>query len=267
MRYGSKCLLVGLTAIFQIFTPLAAMAVPVDLVVNGGFENNGGTGQINGTISYASGWTLTVAQNPESEGFAFILDANADSQGFESIFFAERNTNIYVWGPNTPAAKGGPVNNGFNGPYAGNYMLGIDGDYGQSSVSQTITGLTVGEQYLLTFAWAQSQFTDAIETTTSGWTVTFGSDVVTTGEPSLPGKGFSGWNVFSQTFTAQNSSQILSFLAEGGPVGQPPFVLLDAVSLTPVPEPSTVIMGGLAMLAMGLMSRRKSSAKARRAAI
>jgi hypothetical protein len=55
------------------------------------------------------------------------------------------------------------------------------------------------------------------------------------------------------TYTATSSSEVLSFLAtEGSPFGGPPLVLLDGVTLTPTPEPSTLLL--MSLMCVGLVS-------------
>jgi hypothetical protein len=74
-------------------------------------------------------------------------------------------------------------------------------------------------------------------------------------------KSFSGWMTQSFTFTADNTSDVLSFLALGGPgASQPPFALLDGVSLTAaVPEPITwsLMLTGVGLLGGALRHRRE----------
>lgn len=225
---------------------LAALAAPgahaaVNLVTNGDFELNGGTGQLGYGVSFATGWASGAVLDGASSAFNFVLDANADSAGFRSIFSPP---NIKVWGP----ANG--VANGFTGSPNGGYFLGGDAAYAMAPVFQTINGLSPGQSYTLSFEWGQSQFTDVTGPTTSGWQVTFGGETASTGAPDLPSQGFAGWKTFTHTFTATSTTQTLSFLAFGGPVGLPPFALLDGVSLTevtPVPEPAS-----LALMAAGL---------------
>lgn len=60
-----------------------------------------------------------------------------------------------------------------------------------------------------------------------------------------------GWTQEALTFTADASTQVLSFLAVGTPNGLPPFALLSGVSVNAVtvPEPFTIIgtlIGGTA---------------------
>jgi hypothetical protein len=189
--------------------------------------------------------------------FNFIVDASADSFGFPSVNSPGAGTNIFLWGP------GHGVNNGFTGSGNGGYFLGGDAGYATGAVSQTISGLTAGKQYAISFEWAQSQFTDQNGATTTGWDVSFGSETLSTGAAPLPGQGFSGWKNFAGTFTASTASQTLSFLAIGGPYGLPPFVLLDGVKLievTTVPEPGTLALMGAGFGLVGVMVKRRQRA-------
>ncbi|MGH6911978.1 MAG: PEPxxWA-CTERM sorting domain-containing protein, partial [Phenylobacterium sp.] len=58
-------------------------------------------------------------------------------------------------------------------------------------------------------------------------------------------------------FTATSNSQLLTFLSVGTPSGLPPIALLDGVSLTMVPEPSTWAMMLLGFGGIGAMIRRR----------
>ena len=68
-------------------------------------------------------------------------------------------------------------------------------------------------------------------------------------------------------FTAQSTSQVLSFIAQGGPQGQPPFALLGGVSLqitTPVPwemDALSVVGSTMCFLGFGQWSKQKFAQK------
>ena len=245
----------------------------INLVKNGDFEQNGGTGQLAQGITSLADWTVGPA-NGGGDPFDFVLNDKADSEGFRSVYYSTYNSNIFLWGPGTPTQYDNfppygdqyPVNNGFTGSPNGGYFFGSDGAYATAPLQQTIDGLTVGAQYTLSFEWAASQFAPAAGPTDQSWSVSFGSDSVQTPTYSLPSQGFSGWMTFTQTFTATSASQVLSFMAKGTPDNLPPFPLLDGVSLTldtaAVPEPSSVLMlglGSLGLVGVGLARRARRS--------
>ena len=84
--------------------------------------------------------------------------------------------------------------------------------------------------------------------TLDNWAVSLGGQTQKTMVVDVPSHGFVPWMHQDFTFTANNGSEVLSFLAEGGPPGVPPFVLLDGVTLNAVPEPQT-----LTLMASGLL--------------
>jgi len=221
-----------------------------NLVGDGSFNDN--TGQLGYNTSSPS-WILSGDYN---HSYDFIFNGTSGSVG--SI-----NT-ISLYGP-LPAS-----------PDGGNF-LGIDPVYTpasntgvQNSIHQTITGLTVGATYTLSFYWAAAQQTGFNGTTTEGWDYGLGATAntsQTTGTVSLPEHTFGGWNpLVTQQYTATATSEVLTFLAIGGPTsGQPPFDLLDGVSLTKntVPDSSsTAGLLGLGVVAMGVAAGCRRFARA-----
>ncbi len=133
---------------------------------------------------------------------------------------------------------------------------------------QTVSGLTVGQEYTLNFWQAAGQAVNKVGPTTELWKVTFGNQTQYSDMFSLPQGGVGDWQKQSMSFVASGTSQLLTFLAIGTPGGQPPIAMLDGVSLKEyhppvggVPEPSTwamMIMGFGAVA--GVMRRRPRNA-------
>ena len=146
-------------------------------------------------------------------------------------------------------------------PDGGNF-LAIDGDtnYG-ASISQLIGGLTIGQNYFLSFYQGAAQQNGTSGPTTERWKVTFGSDTVLSTKMINPDGGVQPWNLQSFTFKATSTSQLLTFLAVGTPNGAPPVVLLDGVKIV-APEPGTFafLAGGIVAL---IAARKAGKSRAR----
>ena len=145
----------------------------------------------------------------------------------------------------------------------------------RQTMSQSISGLTPGETYRLTFDWAATQYEFVngssfcctgcwTGATTNEFQVSLGGETHDTATDDVPSKGFTGWLTGSMNFTATSASEMLVFLSEGGPTSLPPVALLDGVSLTGVPttsgaapEPATWAMMGLGFAGLGLVAYRR----------
>ncbi len=262
-----------------IFAGLAVLiaspgyALPTNLITNGDFENSspvnlasypssaGGIGQI-GQIVNLSGWTKTIIKDPGSNGFAFVVDANADNfapgsnypnqgGGFPSINSptgappggngGQSGSNIFVWGPDFNGGGGpnrntpGPVNNGFQGSPNGGRFVGINGDYGQSKITQSLSGLDTTKTYALSFEYAGAQFTDELGATRQYWQIDAGASQFQTPDWTNPSQGFTDWVTYIAIFTPSNSNIDLDFTAFGFTVNTAgslnPFLLIDNVQL------------------------------------
>jgi len=248
------------TALLAIATAASLSAIgsgnATELVVNGNFDGSN-YGQI--------GWNGNTLQGWNTTGYNFLFSAgNDDYPGVTGTY-----GNVKLWGP---------WNGSFNGlgasPAGGNYVA-ADGAYGVAPLTQTINGLTVGQKYNLSFYWAGAQQYSYDGITTEQWKVSLGNENYSTAVKTDGNHGFTGWTQELMTFTATSTSELLSFLAIGTPAGEPPFSLLDGVSMsqvvqpatptpppTKVPEPGTLAMIGLGLGVLGLgMRRRKSKQK------
>jgi hypothetical protein len=243
------------------------------LVVNGDFSDNtlgsvaaaGFAGaEIDTHWTHAGG--VTGWSSPSAPGFT-----NAYNLYFFGTASANPNADTRFTGhePQHPN-----VNFTGDSPDGGAFMV-LDGEPGASGpLEQTINGLVVGKTYDLSFFWAAGELSDRTGYGSEQLTGTFGDDAfatptyLNTNPAGVPGS-FSGWTLEHFKFTAKQSSQLLSFLSVGGPVGNlPPVAFLDGVvltsgsSTTPTPEPGiwTLMLVGFGGLGVALRRRRALAA-------
>ncbi len=211
------------------FTPSARAA---DLVKNGDFEHTS-NGLVCG-LQYC-----TTADYWTSTGYAFLFaPGTADTTG--SGLYAN-GPFLTLWGPLPATSRVG----------GGNY-LAADGAYEAYPISQQIDNLTKNAKYTIGFWWAGAQQHNYYGANTEQWLVSFGSQTQATPILSNASEGFTGWRYQTFTFTADNTSDLLSFVASGTPPsGGPPFVLLDGVSVNAVPEPGTLLLAASGLLGLG----------------
>ena len=259
----------GLFAIaLLVLVTLPAHAGPViDFVKNGSFETlatgntlvpaaSGGAGGYfcqnsgNGTcISNVANWGSTCQGT--SCGTSGTPDAILFGGTGGSAF---NGFGLYTNGT-TGLATNSPLP---NSPSGGNFVA-FDGDPAyNATISQTLTGLTPGATYVLSFYQAAAQQQSNSGTTTEDWKVTFAGQSQTSTVMNNASKGWVAWNQVFMEFTAGSTgTEVLSFLSQGTPAGQPPVVLLDGVSLTASPEPQSLALVGLGLVAIPLLAQRR----------
>lgn len=232
----------------------AAQALPV--VVNGGFETTSLTASAQMTTSNVTGWSTS--------GYNFLFfPGTATTTGAATVQYGQ----FYLSGTLASGAS-----NGFTptSPTGGNFMA-ADGDFQVAAITQTITNLLPSTQYSVSFLWGAGQQRGSAYTaaTTEQWKVTLGSEERDTTVVNNPSQGFTNWMSQSFTYTATATSEVLSFLAAGGPSGAPPFVLLDGMSIIPIAEPASwmTLVGAVASVIGAFGLQRRSSRLARLAMV
>ncbi len=235
----------ALAVVGATVTTLFAGAAQANLVTNGGFETTSAAGNgFIGTDLTVNNWTAANG----GFGAIFTSGASAVDNGV-----AYNSNQFYLWEA-ADSANGGK-------------FVSSDADPASAiKLTQTLTGLTVGQTYTLSFEYAAAQYKGPAGVfedgpSTSGWNVSFGTDNFATSALSVVTHGFSGWSTATFTHVATSASEVLSFMAFGGPAGVPPAALLDgvAVDAASVPVPATGLLVGLVGL-MGLVGRKKKSA-------
>lgn len=241
---------------------LAASGTPAqagaNLVVNGTFTQNSLSPSGSGYTSFELGtWTYN------STSYTGTVNGWTNASGaYNYLFTSGTATALGSYG--TLLLQDGSAMSPV--PGGGNFLAN-DGDFDSGTVSQTITGLTVGAKAVLTFWWAagvQNGFTLPntenwdVCLNTSGTCTSSTAGMQSTPQYTLTTVAFSGWMEETLTFIPTSTTEVLSFLAVG--TGQPPFLLLTDVSLT-MPEPGTlaVMLSGLFGLAIVVRRRRRSA--------
>ena len=148
------------------------------------------------------------------------------------------------------------------------WIIQMDGDPTlNANLSQTLTGLTQGQEYIVGFYQAGgyvNQPSSYNQPTRNQFRVTFGSTTKTGALMNMAfGEVVEPWSYQQLTFTASSSSQLLSFVNVGGPLGQPPIALLSGVSVQAVPwETDTLpLVGSTVLFGFGLWAKKKFAQK------
>ncbi len=259
MNYGFNAAAVGLSVLSVAL--LGSSAQAMNLASNGSFANN----SAGGSAYLGSGQTTIQDWNLSQIGYSFLIPDG--SAAYTDINAAGNSPDPN--GAPLSAPSGGPVDfwgSGMVDSPGGDWFLASDGAFGSAAlnptISQTLMGLTPGQDYTVSFYQASAQQNEFTGDVTAGWTVGFGSAsqaATTMNHASMD--PVSSWAQQNLTFTASASSQLLSFMATGSPVGQPPFSLLSGISVEPTNTtavPTPALLPGLLGFGMTILRKRKA---------
>jgi hypothetical protein len=261
--------------------PAAATMAPV---ANGGFLSTslspGQNSQFGGSVAPYDGVTITGWTGGGGSDLEALFWNGTATTSTDYAVSQYGDPRYYAWGATNGGAGAGNTFNGSAPAGVNSNIVSLDGDPGvPGEIYQTLNGLTSGDTYTVSFYWAAGQLENRQGDTTDRVAVTLGSgpaqslytstqlysygtaaqcptaNLCLTQQDSVLSKGFSGWTRSTFTFTADASSEVLSFLALGAPAGEPPQIFLAGIG---VPEPAawTFMILGAGLVGASLRRRR-----------
>ncbi len=265
-RLARLPLALACVAVAALATAAPAKADLLNLVTNGNFNNTTAYYTYNGvqvgtetSNSNLASWQFTGC-SASNCGFSFLANSNLASTGW----YDQQDGHI-----STPGTNPGAL------PVAGSNAFMSDANYETQYMYQSIAGLHVGDTYTLKFwqaSFEQSGYTGGF---TSSWQVGLGNGssfnvanygVQNSSTMTVASGGAAGWTQQTLSFVATSTSELLEFFATASSGAQPPFLLLDGVSLTDatnpvnVPEPATLTLTAAGVLGL-VAARRRRRAK------
>jgi len=265
LKFSRAHVLAAFVLVLLVAAAPTAQGGIVNFVTNGDFETLAAGNTLGSAGGYFCKSGTTCVSNVAN--WSSICHAGSSCGGGgtpDAILFANTggsafNGSIGLWAMGTDGLTSGSKVP--NSPTGGNFVA-FDGDLGyNASISQTITGLTPGATYVLSFWQGAAQQNGTTGNTTEQWKVTFANQTQTSTVMNNVSHGWVPWNQQLMSFTlsaASTGTEVLTFLSQGTPGGEPPVVLLDGISLIATPEPATFGLVGLALVAVSLLGRKRA---------
>lgn len=231
------------------FTALALAAMvtsaSAQIVTNGGFETTTGTSGNTVSNQLDNGSSYTGAQSAGITGWGTTSPTGA----YNIVYVSGSTAANTQYGVGNVVLQGSPASG-----TTGNFVA-LDSDFpypsGMAPITQTLS-LINGDTYSLTFSYGvdeQVGYNGAPFDTKLNVGIGGANTVVDV--PDTLGLGV--WHTDTINFTANSASELLSFLANGGPEGIPSFVILDNIVVTQTNTPTVPEPGSLALLSTGLL--------------
>ena len=223
------------TKLLSIAASLAFMALgssgsqaDVNLIQNGGFEDPS---------------IATFYQN-----YGTQTNTPYSGTAFDAFWTVTSNNVDIVSGPNAPS--GGVA------AYQGTQFLDLVGYGSTGGISQTFSTV-IGQTYNLSFAYGNNPWSTNSAPPSALVDITSSGDVLST-IVAHDGSTASNinWTLYSGTFVAGSTITTLSFDTKVG--GNNGGILLDAVSVSAVPELSTWVMMLMGFAGIGMMAYRRA---------
>ena len=241
----------------------AASPARADLIQNGSFSQTTATTTYNGTTvgtettnSNLTGWQFTGC-NTSNCGFSFLATGNFGTNGW---YDTQDGHESYA------GTSPGTI------PGSGNAFLS-DANYETQAIYQAVSGLNVGDTYTLSFSQASFEQRGYTGGFTSNWSVGLGNGTFNTtnyavqqsSTMTVASGGAASWTQQTMTFVANATSETLFFFATASAGANPPFLLLDGVSMNDtttsttaaVPEPATLALTAIGVLGTMVVARRR----------
>lgn len=145
----------------------------------------------------------------------------------------------------------------------GTFVHGLTFGSTNEGIGQTITGLTIGQKYVISFEQSISFYISSATGKDGLWDVTFGDTTLSSAPMTSPSSGTtSAWQDQTLIFTATATTQDLIFRANqaDGVIANRLDLGLDGVSLVVIPVPASVWLFGSGLLGLVGIARRKKAA-------